>query len=262
MKTLPHRLPVPDDAEILAGPHAILEALRAGRRRLRRILLARQQVAGVTESVLELARARALPVEVRPRAELDRLVPGAAHQGIVADAEPFPYVTPEEILSQARRGDEPGFLVVLDGIQDPQNLGGIIRTVDAAGAHGLILPRDRAASVTPAAVRASAGASEHVSVARVTNLATFLEWVKGQGVWVLGADSNTGRDLYSVDLTTPLALVVGSEDRGLRPLVKRRCDLLVRIPVRGRVASMNASAAAAICLFEVVRQRKAVEKRL
>lgn len=262
MKKLPHRSAPTDGAEILAGPHAILEALRAGRRRLRRILLARQDVAGITESVLELARARALPVELRSRAELDRLVPGAVHQGIVADAEPFPYVSQEELVARARRGNEPGFLVVLDGIQDPQNLGGIIRTVDAAGAHGLILPRDRAASVTPAAVRVSAGATEHVSVARVTNLAAFLEWVKGEGFWVVGADSNTGRDLYTVDLTNPLALVIGSEGRGLRPLVKRRCDLLVRIPVRGRVASLNASAAAAICLFEVVRQRSTQEKRL
>jgi 23S rRNA (guanosine2251-2'-O)-methyltransferase len=251
-----------DGPEILAGPHAILEALRAGRRRLHRILLARQDMAGITESILELARANALPVEVKSRAELDRLVPGAVHQGIVADAGPFPYVLPEEILARARQRSEPGFLVVLDGIQDPQNLGGIIRTVDAAGAHGLILPRDRAVAVTPATVRASAGATEHVSVARVTNLASFLALAKGEGFWIVGADSNTGRDLYTVGLTIPLALVIGGEGRGLRPLVKSRCDLLVRVPVQGKVASLNASAAAAICLFEVVRQRKTEENRI
>ena len=262
MKTLPHRSAPPDSEEILAGPHAILEALRAGRRRLRRILLARQDVAGITESVLELARARGLPVEVRPRAELDRLVAGGVHQGIAAEAGPFPYRSPEEIVARSRQGNEPGFLVVLDGVQDPQNLGGIVRTVDAAGAHGLLLPRDRTASVTPAAVRASAGATEHVSIARVTNLATFLAWVKGEGFWVVGADPNAGRDLYTVDLTVPLVLVIGSEERGLRPLVKSRCDLSVRIPLRGRVASLNASVAAAVCLFEVVRQRKAEENRL
>jgi 23S rRNA (guanosine2251-2'-O)-methyltransferase len=219
-------------------------------------------VAGITESILELARMNALPVEVRSRAELDRLVPGAVHQGIVADVGPFPYLSPEEILARTRQRTEPGFLVALDGIQDPQNLGGIIRTVDAAGAHGLILPRDHAVAVTPATVRASAGATEHVSVARVTNLASFLELAKGEGFWVLGADSNTGQDLYAVGLTIPLVLVIGGEGRGLRPLVKRRCDLLVRVPVRGKVASLNASAAAAICLFEVVRQRKSEEKRI
>jgi 23S rRNA (guanosine2251-2'-O)-methyltransferase len=262
VKTPRDRSAPTDVAEILAGPHAILEALRAGRRRVRRILLARQDVAGVTEAVLELARARGLPVEVRSRAELDRLVPGGVHQGIAADAAPFPYMSQEEIVAHSRHANAPGFLVVLDGVQDPQNLGGIIRTVDAAGAQGLILPRDRAASVTPAAVRASAGATEHVSIARVTNVAAFLAWVKEEGFWVIGADANTGRDLYTVDLTIPLALVIGGEERGLRPLVKRRCDVSVRIPLRGMVASLNASAAAAICLFEVVRQRKAEEKRL
>jgi 23S rRNA (guanosine2251-2'-O)-methyltransferase len=251
-----------DSAEMLAGPHAVLEALRAGRRHVRRILLARQGGGEITESALGLARAQGVSVELRPRAELDRLVSGAVHQGIVAEAGPFPYVSPEEIVLRARRGPEPGFLVVLDGIQDPQNLGGIIRTVDAAGPHGLVLPRDRAAAVTPAAVRASAGATEHVLVARVTNLAAFLEWMKGEDFWVVGADANTGRDLYATDLTGPLALVVGGEERGLRPLVRRRCDLLVRIPTQGKVASLNASAAAAICLFEVVRQRRSAEKRL
>jgi 23S rRNA (guanosine2251-2'-O)-methyltransferase len=246
----------------LAGPHAILEALRAGRRRVRRIFLARQDVAGVTEAVLELARARGLPVEMRSRIELDRLVPGGVHQGIAADAGPFPYMSQEEVVAGSRKENEPGFLVVLDGVQDPQNLGAIVRTVGAAGAHGLILPRDRAASVTPAAVRASAGATEHVSIARVTNLATFLAWVKGEGFWVVGADANAGRDLYTADLTIPLALVIGSEERGLRPLVKSRCDVSVKIPLRGKVASLNASAAAAVCLFEVVRQRKAEENRL
>lgn len=261
MKPLTRRSTPEPGAEILAGPHAVLEALRAGRRPLRRIFLARQAVGGITEAVLALARARGLPVEMTSRADLDRLVSGSVHQGIVADVGPFPYVSPEEVLSQARRGPGPGFLVVLDGVQDPQNLGGIIRTVDAAGAHGLILPRDRAAAVTPGAVRASAGATEHVSVARVTNVATFLDRVKGEGFWVVGTDPGTGRDLYAVDLTGALALVIGSEERGLRPLVKSRCDLLARIPVQGKVASLNASAAAAICLFEVVRQRRREEKR-
>lgn len=248
-------------AEVLAGPHAVLEALRARRRRLHRILLARQDRSGITATILELAQASGLRVEVLPRAELDRLAKGAAHQGVVAEGEAFPYAPAEAMVAQALRGSEGAFLVALDGIQDPQNLGAIVRTVDAAGTHGLILPRDRAVGVTPAVVRASAGATEHIPVARVTNLAAFLGWVKTAGVWVVGADPAAPHTLDGVDLTVPLVLVIGGEGRGLRPLIKSRCDILVRIPVGGKVASLNASAAAAICLFEVVRQRHEAKKR-
>lgn len=250
------RPPTSASGEILAGPHVILEALRAGRRTLRRIWLARHEQRGIMVPILRLARERGVPVEVRPRADLDRLMVGGPHQGILAEAGPFPYAEPEEIVGSALRAPEPAFLVVLDGIQDPQNLGAILRTAEAAGAHGLILPRDRAVGVTPAAVRASAGATEHLAVARVTNLAAFLGWVKSQGIWVVGADPAGGRLLYSVDLREPLALVLGGEGRGLRPLVKSRCDVQVRIPLSGSVTSLNASSAAAVCIFEVIRQRR------
>ncbi len=255
MKTSTRRPAATAETEILAGPHAVLEALRAGRRSLRRVWLARAERGGIGEVIQGLARERGVPVEVRPRADLDRLVKGATHQGVLAEAGPFPYTEPEEILAAALRAREAAFLIVLDGIQDPQNLGAILRTAEAAGAHGLVLPRDRAAGVTPAAVRASAGATEHVPVARVTNLAAFLDWVKGQGLWVVGADPTGGGLVYSADLKGPLALVIGAEGRGLRPLVKSRCDVQVRIPLSGRVASLNASCAAAVCIFEVIRQR-------
>ncbi len=256
MKASTRRPAAPAGAEVLAGPHAVLEALRAGRRTIHRIYLARQEHGGSVEAILRLGRDRGVPIEVRPRADLDRLVTGGAHQGILAEAGPFPYVEAEEIVARALQASEAAFLVVLDGIQDPQNLGAIIRTAEAAGAHGLILPRDRAAAVTPAAVRASAGATEHLAVARVTNLAAFLEWVKGQGLWAVGADTTGGRLLYAVDLRDPVALVIGAEGGGLRPLVKSRCDIRVRIPLTGNVASLNASSAAAVCIFEVIRQRQ------
>ena len=244
------------EAEVVAGPRAALEILRAGKRVVRRLILARQEAGATTEAILGLARTRQVPVETRPREELDRVVHGATHQGVLLEVGPFPYTEPEALVAQASQGSAPGFLLALDGIQDPQNLGAIIRSAEAAGVHGCILPRDRAAGVTAAAVRASAGATEHLAIAQVTNLAAFLEFVKSQGFWVVGADSTEGRDLFAADLTDPLILVIGGEERGLRHLTKTRCDLMVRIPSRGKVASLNASAAAAVCLFEAARQRR------
>lgn len=260
MKAHTRRLPPAADTEILAGPRVVLEALRAARRPLRRIHLARREQGGIIGAILRLARGLAVPVEVRPRADLDRLAAGASHQGIVAEVGRFPYAAAEDIVLQALRAPEGAFVVVLDGIQDPQNLGAILRTAEAAGVHGLILPRDRAVAVTAAVARASAGATEHLAVARVTNLAAFLDWCKRQGVWVVGADPGGGRLVYAVDLRGPLALVIGAEGQGLRPLVQSRCDFLVRIPISGRVASLNASCAAAVCMFEVVRQREGASR--
>ncbi len=243
-----------DAGELLTGPRPVLEALRAGRRRVRRILIARQAPAPPVDALLALARARGVPVEAVPRDLLDRRA-GTGHHGVAAEVAPFAYSAPEALLEPAGPGPEV-FLVVLDGIQDPQNLGAILRTAEAAGVSGVALPRDRAVPVTAAAVRASAGAAEHLPVARVPNLAGFLSRLRERGVWVVGADPGGSRDLFRADLTGPLALVIGSEGRGLRPLTRTRCDLLVRIPLGGRVASLNASAAAAVCLFEAVRQRR------
>jgi 23S rRNA (guanosine2251-2'-O)-methyltransferase len=219
------------------------------------VWLARAERGGISEIIQGLARERGVPVEVRSRADLDRRVKGSPHQGVLAEVGPFPYAEPEDIVSLALRAREAAFLVILDGIMDPQNLGAILRTAEAAGVHGLILPRDRATGVTPTAVRASAGATEHLPVGRVTNLSAFLVSVKEQGLWVVGADPTGGDLLYAADLKEPLALVIGAEGRGLRPLVRSRCDRQVRIPLSGRVSSLNASCAAAVCIFEVIRQR-------
>ncbi len=244
------------EADVVAGPRAALEVLRAGRRAARRLILARQDAGGTVEAILALARARQVPVETRPREELDRIVHGSTHQGVLLEVGPFPYAEPEALVARASAGSAIGFLLALDGIQDPQNLGAIVRSAEAAGVHGCVLPRDRAASVTAAAVRASAGATEHLPIARVTNLAAFLELAKRQGFWVVGTDAAGGRELFTADLTDPLVLVIGGEERGLRHLTRARCDLILRIPSRGKVASLNASAAAAVCLFEVARQRR------
>jgi 23S rRNA (guanosine2251-2'-O)-methyltransferase len=183
------------DADVVIGPHAALEVLRAGKRTVRRLTLARQESGATVEAILDLARRHKVPVETRTRDDLDRMVRGATHQGVLLEVGPFPYAEPETLVDRASAGPEPGFLLVLDGIQDPQNLGAIVRSAEAAGVHGCVIPKDRAAGVSSAAVRASAGATEHLPIARVTNLAAFLETVKSQGFWVLGR-TPAGHNLF------------------------------------------------------------------
>jgi 23S rRNA (guanosine2251-2'-O)-methyltransferase len=183
-------------------------------------------------------------------AELTRLAGSPDHQGIVAEVDPYPYADPESLL------EEPdGLLVALDQVQDPHNLGAVCRSAEAAGASGVVIPERRSAMITPAACKASAGAVEHVRVARVTNLASWLGRAKGAGAWSYGAEAGAAAPYTQTDLTGKVVLVLGSEGKGLRPRVAESCDLLVSIPVRGRVASLNVSAAAAVLLFEAVRQR-------
>jgi 23S rRNA (guanosine2251-2'-O)-methyltransferase len=243
------------DRELLCGPHAVLESLRAGRRTIYRLLVARQERGEGVRAVLAEAEARRIPTENCQPADLDRLVRGGIHQGIAVEAAPYPYADPDALLSKVGTGGRPALLLVLDGVLDPQNLGAIVRTAEGAGVDGIVLPRDRAAAVSPAAVRASAGAAEHLAIARVTNLARYLGELKARGVWIAGTEASAGRTLFETDLTGPLAVVIGGEGRGMRALTRRHCDFLVHIPAVGRVASLNASAASAICLFEVVRQR-------
>jgi len=203
-----------------------------------------------------LSRGTAAKVRTAPRQKLDRLAGSQAHQGVVAVVADFRYRDLEELLVAARASGEPPLLVLLDGVEDPQNLGAIIRSAHALGAHGVVIPRDRAAGVTPAAAKASAGAVEHCPVARVVNLAQTLTVLKERGIWSIAADADGDRALPEVDLTGPVALVVGGEGRGVRPLVRRTCDHVARIPMAGQVASLNASVAAAIVLYEAARQRR------
>jgi 23S rRNA (guanosine2251-2'-O)-methyltransferase len=203
-----------------------------------------------------LAREHGAKVREAPRQRLDRLAGTDRHQGIVAVVADYPYRDLDDVLAIVGRAGEPVLLVVLDGILDPQNLGAIIRSAHALGAHAVVIPKDRAAGVTPAAAKASAGAVEHCPVARVTNLAQALERMKQAGVWTVATDAGADEDLQAVDLTVATALVLGSEESGVRPLVRRTCDRIVRIPMQGKVGSLNASASAAIALYEASRQRR------
>jgi 23S rRNA (guanosine2251-2'-O)-methyltransferase len=246
----------------LHGVNPVRELLRSGGEGLAELWLAEGGDRGKAFAELaRLARERGAKVREAPRARLDRLAGTDRHQGVVAVVGDYRYRGLEELLAEARRTEEPPLVVVLDGIEDPHNLGAIVRSAHALGAHGVVIPKDRAASVTAAAAKASAGAVEHCPVARVTNLAQALEELKGAGLWAVATDSSSSLELSGVDLTVPLALVIGSEGSGVRPLVRRTCDHVARITMKGKVGSLNASAAAAIALYEVSRQRNSKGSR-
>lgn len=245
-------------AETLIGPNAVLEALKAGRRDMDRIYLSRRPQSSKLQKILALAKARGVPIRWEPKARLTARAGTAAHQGIVAVVSEVGYLVAEELLEQIRKEKRMPFLLILDGVEDPQNLGSIIRTAEAAGVDGLIIPKDRAVSLTSTVAKVSCGALEYVPVAKVTNLPFFLKKLKRAGFWIVGADPGAKRSLYEVNLQGALALVVGGENRGLRLLTKEQCDFLVSIPMRGRISSLNTAIAAAIVMFEGVRQRVVV----
>jgi 23S rRNA (guanosine2251-2'-O)-methyltransferase len=233
---------------ILYGSNAVLEALR-GRRRVSRVWAAEDSLAAAARG-----RGAPEPVKVVPAAELERLCGSARHQGLVCEAEPYPYAGAAQLLAS------PDALVVaLDQVQDPQNLGAVCRSAECAGATGVVIPDRRAAEVTPAVCRASAGAVEHLDVARVRNLADYLLQAKQAVAWVYGAEAGAPRAYTDVDWKGRAVIVLGSEGAGIRPRVRAACDELVALPVRGRIGSLNVSAAAAVLLYEAARTRASVD---
>ena len=235
---------------IVYGLHPVEELLRRRDRQVQSLFVARRDGAA---SLLAVAAARGIAVQASSPLELDQLCGGGSHQGVAALVGEYAYVEVEELVEPS---DAPPLLVVLDSVTDPQNVGAIIRSALVLGATGLVLPKDRAAPITPAVVRVSAGASEHLPCARVTNLARSLAQLKQAGLWVAGAVESGGETPERVDLTGPSAIVLGNEQRGMRPLVRSSCDLLVTIPSRGRIASLNVAAAATALLYEAARQRR------
>jgi 23S rRNA (guanosine2251-2'-O)-methyltransferase len=235
---------------LIYGINPVLEALRAGR-------VKQIQVGDATGDrlmrLLDEAASIGVPIRRVAREQLERAARGRPHQGIVADVTGPPGVTLEDL---AKRDETAPLIVVLDEVEDPQNVGAILRSVDAAGATGLVRQTRRAAPLAGAAAKASAGAVHHVRVAEVVNIARAIEELKTAGVWVVGLDASGERAYYDLDLSLPTALVVGAEGHGLRRLVRERCDLVAAIPMAGHVSSLNVSAAAAIVLFEAVRQRR------
>jgi len=242
--------------EVLYGRNAVNEALRARRRHFDSVIIAEGlQERSVVARILSLAAEQGTRVSHVKRQQLDRL--GAVnHQGVTAQVGAYPYVGMDTILHLAQQRSEPPFLLLLDCLQDPQNLGTLLRTAEAVGVHGVIIPRRRSAQVTPAVSNASAGAVEHLLVTRVTNMAQSMAKLKELGIWVVGLEHvPEAQDYSETDLNIPLALVVGSEGRGLGRLVRKRCDLLVRLPMRGNISSLNASVAGSIALYGAWQQR-------
>jgi 23S rRNA (guanosine2251-2'-O)-methyltransferase len=243
--------------EILYGRQPVRETLRARRRQVHKLLLAEgMKSAGIVGQILALAEQADIPVQRVNRRELDKLGGEVNHQGLAAEVSDYPYVALPELVETARRSGAPPFLLLLDHIQDPQNLGSLLRTAEAVGVHGVVIPGRRASGVTPATVRASAGAAEHAHVAQITNLVRAMEELKDAGVWMAGLEAAPTAQLYTeADLRGPLALVVGSEGQGLARLVRETCDYLIRVPMLGQVESLNAAVAGAIALYEARRQR-------
>ena len=237
---------------ILYGINAVAEALKASPERIERICIERGQKNRRIREIMDAAREEHVRISFEDRAWLDRKTEGSRHQGIVCFAAEMTTLDGDDIVEQAK---SPGLLVVLDGIEDPHNLGAILRSAEAAGADGVIVPQHRSSALSATVVKASAGAASHIKLARITNLAQFIESLKKKGFWVAGLDADSNQSLWEVDLTVPTALVLGSEGSGLHRLVREKCDYIVSLPIRGMVGSYNVSVAAGIALYEVVRQR-------
>jgi 23S rRNA (guanosine2251-2'-O)-methyltransferase len=240
--------------EFIAGRNPVIEALRSGTA-VEKIVVLYGVRGSAIERIKELARQNRVPLVEVNKQKFRELVNDTTTQGVVALVGTKEYVSVEALLNTAKERNQPPFLLVLDEIQDPQNLGAIIRTAECAGAHGVILPKHHSASVNQTVAKASAGASEQLPIAKVTNIVTTLDELKAQGLWVVGADTDGDKLYYELDYKSPIAIVVGSEGEGIRRLVKEKCDFLVRIPLLGKIGSLNASVAAALVMYEVVRAR-------
>ncbi|HEU5140673.1 MAG TPA: 23S rRNA (guanosine(2251)-2'-O)-methyltransferase RlmB [Bacillales bacterium] len=239
--------------EFIVGKNPVTEALKAGRD-MNKIWI-NERAKGSMQPIIRLAKRQGLYVQPVPKQKLDQLAGGSNHQGVVASVAAYRYAGMDELFKRAAdKGEEP-FFVVLDEIEDPHNLGAILRTADAAGVHGAIIPKRRSPGLTSVVAKASAGAVEHVPVVRVTNLARTMDELKKRGLWFCGADAAGEQDYREADFDLALGLVIGNEGKGISRLVKEKCDFLVRLPMAGRVSSLNASVASALLMYEVFRKR-------
>ncbi|WP_423791185.1 23S rRNA (guanosine(2251)-2'-O)-methyltransferase RlmB [Mitsuokella jalaludinii] len=243
---------LPDD--VLVGRNAVTEALKSGRG-INKLWIASGDREGSVAEIAALAKERGIVVQYVERAKIESLAGGHRHQGVLAYVAPVPYAELDDILKAAEEKGEAPFLVLLDELEDPHNLGALLRTADATGVHGILIPKRRSVSLNATVAKTSAGAVEYVPVARIGNIAQTLKKLKEKGFWVAGADMDGEKAYYEADLTGPLVLVVGSEGRGMSRLTKEACDFIVSMPMVGRINSLNASVAGSILMYESMRQR-------
>ena len=238
----------------IEGRNSVLELLESGKD-VNKIFVTRGEKHGSINKILGIAKERKIIVVEKDKKQMDEMAQEENYQGVIAIVPPFEYVEISDILEVAKERNEDPFVIVLDGIEDPHNLGSIIRTAETAGVHGVIIPKRRAASVNSTVNKASAGAVEHMKIARVTNISDAIEELKQAGLWVCGTAVDTNKYYYNQDLTGPLAIVIGNEGKGIGEKVKKNCDFLVKIPMKGKVQSLNASVSTGIVVYEAVKQR-------
>lgn len=243
------------EADILYGINPVTEALKAGKRRIFELFLSGDKASERIGVLEDLAGSLSIPLTRVDALELSRITGTESHQNVAARVSAYPFSGLSDILGKKQQPDVPPFVLILDGVEDPQNLGALARTALGAGVDGILIPKDRAALPTPSASKASAGALEHIPVVRVTNLVNTIKDLKKEGFWITGLDADAKTSLYDNDFTSATALVVGGEGRGIRELVRKHCDFLVSIPQKGPLNSLNASVAGALSMYEVVRQR-------
>ena len=238
----------------IEGRNSVLELLESGKD-INKIFVTRGEKHGSINKIIAIAKERKIIVVEKDKKQMEEMAQEENYQGVIAIVTPFEYVEIEDILQTAKERNEDPFVVILDGIEDPHNLGSIIRTAETAGVHGIIIPKRRAASVNSTVNKTSAGAVEHMKIARVNNISDSIEELKKQGLWICGTDIETNKYYYNQDLTGPLGIVIGNEGKGISDKVKKNCDFLVKIPMKGKVTSLNASVSTGIIVYEAVKQR-------
>ena len=237
------------------GRNAVLELLESGKD-INKIFITRGEKHGSINKIIAKAKENRVIIVEKDKRQMQQMAQNENYQGVIALVPPFEYCEVEDILEEAKNKNEDPFVLILDGIEDPHNLGSIIRTAETAGVHGIIIPKRRAASVNSTVNKVSAGAAQYMKIARVTNISETIEKLKSEGLWICGTDINTDTMYYNQDFKGPIGIVIGNEGSGMSEKVRKRCDFLVKIPMKGKVTSLNASVSAGIVIYEAVKQRK------
>ncbi len=238
------------------GIQPVKESLLAGRRKIHCLFISVGRHGEAIENIKEIAEKLDIPIKIIDRIEIEKLVKHKKHQGVVAKVEPLQEISLDDLIETSKQSSQDPLLVVLDCIEDPRNLGAISRSCLAFGAHCIIIPKDRSADISATAIKASAGALEYLPFIKVTNLARTIEVLKNNGIWIVGTEMKASTTIWDADLRGPLCLVIGGEGKGMRRLIREKCDFTVSIPINAGINSLNASTAASICLYEIIRQRK------